>query len=79
MTDIILLNGNHCPVRVADSEVRDMCENIKKVMGTARKDPSYFIEFDKTTFLLAKDIIGYYARPVVETQRRRLLNFLRTL
>ena len=76
MTDIIiLLNGNHCPLRSEDKDVANFLKYIKDAMRRAIDDPAHYMEVG-TTMLLSKNILGFYTRPVVETAADKAVRLL---
>lgn len=73
---VVLLRGNFVVVPITEDRKSDLSNVLHEVNKKSADDSTMFLKWGDDITILAKEIVGWYFRPPVESSADKLMKFI---
>lgn len=73
---VVLLRGNFVVVPITDDRKDDLSQILHECNKKSVGDPTTFLKWGDDITILAKEVVGWYFRPPLESSTDKLMKFI---
>ena len=73
---VVLLRGNFVVVPITDDRKDDLTQILHECNKKSVTDPTVFLKWGEDITILAKEVVGWYFRPPLESSTDKLMKFI---
>ena len=73
---IVLLRGNFVVIPITEDKKSELSSILYECNKRSAKDPTVFLKWEDDITILAKEIVGWYFRPPLESSTDKLMKFI---
>ena len=70
---VVLLNGNFVVIPVLENKKKELSEMLHDCNKKSNGDPTIFLKYEDNITILAKEIVGWYFRDVIEPSTKKVI------